>query len=384
MSTKKEVIKEHLSSYLKASKQEKKKILDKISGILKMHRKAVIRAFKREQNRDPWKSKNKAGRKLIYTPDVTNALKEIWETAGEICAERLHDILPEYVRILQRDSMWPHDNEATYKLHTMSMATMKRRISEFLRIKLGGGRSTTKPSNLKEIIPIRRGSWDNPEPGYGEIDTVVHCGITLSGSMAYTVNFVDIATFWSESFAQIDKGQHRTKNSIVSIKNRLPFTLRGLDPDSGSEFINWHLKEWCDKEKVELTRSRPNHKNDNAHIEQRNFTNVRKLLGYSRIDTSEAVELMNELYCGVWRFYVNFFQPVMQCEEKKRIGSKYVRRYGIPKTPYQRVLEDSRIDEHVKHTLNMLYDTLNPRILRLEIDRLVRLIFETQKRLRNI
>ena len=383
MSTKKEVLKEHLSIYLQASKQEKKNILDYLENILRMHRKAVIRAFKREQNRDPWKSKNKAGRKVIYTSDVTNALKEIWEIAGEICAERLQPILKIYADILIRDRMWPHDDAATYKLCAMSIATMKRRISEFIRIKLGGGRSTTKPSNLKEIIPIRRGPWENSEPGYGEIDTVVHCGISLSGSMAYTVNFVDIATFWSESAAQIDKGQQRTKNSIASIKNRLPFPLRGLDPDSGSEFINWHLKEWCDQEKIELTRSRPNHKNDNAHIEQRNFTNVRKLLGYSRIDTSEAVELMNELYCGAWRLYVNFFQPVMQCTEKKRIGSKYVRRYDTAKTPYQRLLEDNRIDDHIKRTLNMVYATLNPRLLRLEINRLVRLLFETQKRLRN-
>lgn len=382
MATKKEVLREHLHRYLKASRQKKKGILDHLTAVLGMHRKAVIRALKREQMRDPWKERRKAGRPLRYGPDVTAALKEVWEISGELCAERLHPMLSEYARILERDGMWRYGDETTWKLNAMSLATMKRRVAKFVRVKLGGGRSTTKPSDLKEVIPIRRGPWDDPAPGYGEIDTVVHCGPTLSGDMAYTVNFVDIATFWSESAAQINKGQECTRNSIAEIHRRLPFPLLGLDPDTGSEFINWHLKEWCDAKKVELTRSRPNHKNDNAHIEQRNFTNVRKLLGYSRIDTPEAVDLMNELYAGPWRLYVNFFQPVMRCIEKKRIGSRYVRKYDMPQTPYQRVLRDPRIDQTVKDDLQNIYAILNPAVLKKEIDRLVEKIFNTQKRLR--
>lgn len=383
MATKKEVLREHLKRYLKASRQRKTEILDGLAAVLDMHRKSIVRALKREQNADPWKSGGKAGRRMIYTPDVTAALKEAWEISGELCAERLHPILPEYVRILERDRMWKYGDETTWKLQAMSMATMKRRIVKFVRAKLGGGRSTTKPSDLKEMIPIRRGPWENPDPGYGEIDTVVHCGPTLCGDMAYTVNFLDIATFWSESAAQINKGQQRTRDSISEINRRLPFPLRGLDPDTGSEFINWHLKEWCDEKRIELTRSRPNHKNDNAHIEQRNFTSVRKLLGYARIDTPEAVELMNELYAGPWRLYVNFFQPVMQCQKKERIGSRYVRKYDVSKTPYERVLADPRISRAVKDDLRRQYAILNPATLRKEIDRLVCTIFDTQKRLRN-
>lgn len=379
MATKKELFREVLKRYLKASNLQKKIILDELSASSGMHRKSVIRALKREQNRDPWKEQGKAGRPLMYGPDVTAALKEIWEISGELCAERLKPMIPEYLAILIRDNMWLHDEIATIKLSAMSMGTMKDRITRFLRIKVGGGRSTTKPSNLKEVIPIRRGLWENPDPGYGEIDTVVHCGTTLSGDMAYTVNFVDIATFWSESAAQINKGQERTKKSIMEMKRRLPFPLLGLDPDTGSEFINWVLKDWCDQEGIELTRSRPNHKNDNAHIEQRNFTNVRKLLGYSRIDTQEAVNLMNELYAGPWRLYVNFFQPVMQCQGKERIGSRYIRRYDIPKTPYQRVMTDSRVEARVKEKLARQYASLNPKTLRKEIDTLVRKIFEAQK-----
>ena len=379
MATKKELFREVLKRYLKASNRQKKIILDELSASSGMHRKSVIRALKRERNHDPWKVHGKAGRPFMYGADVTAGLKELWEISGELCAERLHAVIREYINVLIRDDEWKHSDEVSWKLQAMSIGTMKDRIAGFLRVKLGGGRSTTKPSNLKEVIPIRRGPWENPDPGYGEIDTVVHCGSTLSGDMAYTVNFVDIATFWSESAAQINKGQQRTKNSIIKIKQRLPFPLLGLDPDTGSEFINWVLKGWCDQEKVELTRSRPNHKNDNAHIEQRNFTNVRKLLGYSRIDTQSAVDLVNKLYAGPWRLYVNFFQPVMQCQKKERIGSRYIRRYDIPRTPYQRVLADLRINTAIKEKLTQQYASLNPKTLRKKIDILVRKIFEAQK-----
>lgn len=267
----------------------------------------------------------------------------------------------------------------------MSEATMKRRIAKFIRIKAGGGRSMTKPSNLKELIPVRTGPWKNPEPGYGEIDTVVHCGSTLAGNMAYTVNFTDIATGWGESAAQINKGQIRTKESIERIEKRLPFPLKGLDPDTGSEFINWHLKEWCDthQPQIDLSRSRPNHRNDNAHIEQKNYTGVRKFLGYSRIDTEEAVAVMNELYAGPLRLYRNFFQPSMKCMEKARVGSRYIRKYDYPQTPYQRVLSEDRIEQNIKDELSGVYATLNPKVLRNEIDRLIAKIFKIQRQRRH-
>ena len=379
MATKKELFREVLKRYLKASKSGKKIILNELSLTANMPRKSLIRALSRERDRDISNVQSKAGRPLLYGPDVAMALKELWQISSELCAERLRVMIPEYLRILIRDRMWNHSEAVTSKLQAMSIGTMKNRLARFQRIKAGGGRSTTKPSDLKEIVPIRRGPWDNPEPGYGEIDTVVHCGSTLSGIMAYTVNFVDIATFWSESAAQINKGQQRTKQSIVKIKKRLPFTLLGLDPDTGSEFINWVLKTWCDEERIELTRSRPNHKNDNAHIEQRNYTNVRKLLGYSRIDSQAAVDLMNELYAGPWRLYVNFFQPVMQCQKKERIGNRYVRKYGQAKTPYQRVLEEKRISVGIKQRLTEQYRGLNPKTLRKEIDKLVQRTFKAQK-----
>lgn len=371
MGTKKEVLGEHLSRYLKASRNGKSRILDHLTAALAMHRKAVIRALRREQLHNPEKPPKKRGRKLLYGPGVTAALRECWEIGGEICAERLKPILAEYVRILQRDRMWTHRERDTALLFRMSLGTMKNRIRDFEKAKAGGGRSTTKPSNLKEVIPVRTGPWEDPEPGYGEIDTVAHCGSTLAGSFCYSVNFTDIATGWVESAAQRDKGQVRTRESIGEIMRRLPFLLKGLDPDSGSEFVNWHLYGWCKERQIELSRSRPNHKNDNAHIEQKNYAGIRKFIGYSRIDRERAIALLNKLYAGPLRLYINFFQPSMQCQEKIRIGSRYFRKYDEPQTPYQRVFRDQRVAPVVKAELNGIYATLNPKKLRQEIDRLI-------------
>lgn len=379
MATRKEVFREHLQQYLEASKQEKGEILDGLEKTLKMHRKAVVRSLNREMRRDTSTQHKKPGRRVVYDKRVTVALKQIWKISGEICAERLHDILGEYVRILTHDKMWTHDRVTTEMLCAMSMGTMKARIRGFSRSTAGKGISTTKPSNLKEIIPVRRGPWEDPEPGFGEIDTVVHSGTALAGAMAYTVNFTDITTGWVESAAQIGKGEEPTLASIKDIRNRLPFPLLGLDPDSGSEFINWHLKGWCDEETIELTRSRPNHKNDNAHIEQKNYAAVRKFLGYGRIDDPRAVVLMRKLYAGPHRLYINFFQPSMRCIGKVKVGSRYVRKYDVAKTPYQRVLEHRDVDQEVKNELTRIYATLNPLVLRREIDGLIRAIFKAQR-----
>jgi len=380
MKTKLELVCSALKRYLKASKEEKTKILDELTANMGMERKSVIRSLGREQRRDHSKQPPKRGRKETYGPNVTIALEEVWEISRELCAERLRGILEDYVTTLQRFNQWSHSKDTTELLLKMSMGTLKNRIGNFKKARSPHGVSTTKPALLKEMIPVRTGPWENPRPGDGEIDTVVHCGSTLIGSMAYTVNYLSIATGWTEAAAQMDKGQIRTRESIKTIRARLPFPMTGLDPDSGSEFINWHCKEWCDEEGIELTRSRPNHKNDNAHIEQKNYSGVRKLLGYSRIETEEAVALMNELYAGPWRLYFNFYQPVMKCIEKKRVGSKYVRKYDEPKTPYQRVLLHKDIPQSVKDELTKIKESLNPLQLKKEVDTLVTKILKTARR----
>ena len=376
MSTKKEIFRSALKRYLGANKKEKSTIVDELVGTCGLHRKSILRSLRREQMRDPTRPPKKRGPKVRHGPGITAALKELWAMSDELCAERLVEAIPDFLTPLKRDGDWNHTKTTTDLLLKMSIGTMKNRIAKFQKARHPKGKSTTKPAHLKELIPIRRGPWQDPKPGDGEIDTVVHCGSSLAGSVAYTVNFTSIATDWCEQVAQLDKGKMRTLESIKTINERLPWPLTGLDPDSGSEFVNWHCYQWCQTEAIELTRSRPNHKNDNAHVEQKNYTAVRKVLGYSRIETLKAVELMNKLYAGPWRLYQNFWLPTMKCVAKKRVGSRYVRKYDTPKTPYQRALEHPDIPNKAKAKLKQIKAELNPLVLRKEIDSMVIKIFK--------
>ncbi len=374
MHTKHQVLNANLGRYLKATKAQKGLLLDEWTVSLSMHRKAIIRYLCSQQMKIPGVTEHKRGPKERYGPGVTAALHEVWTISSELCAERLRPLLSEYVHILQRDHEWHHPNDITRLLHRMSVGTMKDRIRQLRSSQRIRRHTTTHPSIIR-LIPIRRGPWVCPLPGYGEIDTVVHCGDTLAGDMAYTVNYTDIATTWWEGAIQLNKGQTRTKQSIQGIQSRLPFPLLGLDPDSGSEFINMVLYQWCKDEQVELTRSRPYHKNDNAHIEQKNGAITRKFLGYARIDAEQQIALVQQLYAGPLRLYVNFFQPSMQLQRKERVGARYRRIYDQPKTPYQRVLENPTVADTTKTQLTAVYQTLNPLHLKQEIDTLVKKIF---------
>lgn len=374
MHTKHQVLTDNLKRYLNASKAGKTILLNEWTMLLHMHRKAIIRYLRRQQMQLPGAVGQRRGPKEKYGPAVTAALRDVWIISSELCAERLHPVISEYVRILQRDGHWQHAKDVTVLLGTMSIGTMKDRLRTLRSTQRIQRHTTTQPSVIRSI-PIRRGPWVNPPPGYGEVDTVVHCGDTLAGDMAYSVNYTDIATTWWEGDVQLNKGQYRTQQSIQGIQARLPFRLLGIDPDSGSEFINLVMYQWCQVEQIELTRSRPYHKNDNAHIEQKNGAITRKFLGYARIDTEQQIELAHQLVTGPLRLYVNFFQPSMQLIRKERVGARYRRIYDRPKTPYQRVLEHPDIDPAVKAQLTTLYQTLNPLLLKQQIDTLVRNIF---------
>jgi len=381
MATKQEIFREKLQEYLKAIRKEKGRILDAVCRVTKCNRKAAIRRFRTLQLR-PTAWKERRGRKVVYDHRTTAAIKEIWEIMNRVCAERLHPMIPEYVRILKRDRMWHFPETETTLLLRMSLGTIKDRVSAFDRIKRGGGKGTTKPSNLKEIIPIRRGPWQNPPPGKGEVDTVAHCGWTMSGDYAYTVQYTDVATVWMVLAAQWNKGEVETQKSIARIKERLPFPLLGIDPDSGSEFINWHLKEWCDERKIVMTRTRPYMKNDHARIEQKNYTNVRRIVSYNRFDDPRHVAVLVELY-DILEDYINFFIPSVMCIEKIRSSSSRTQRhYDTARPAYRRVLERSDISEEIKDGLRQKYATLNPKILKQKINRILRKLLKIRSRLR--
>ncbi len=371
MATKTTIISEQLGQYLAVKKGARSAILDHVCAVTGMHRKAAVRRFwqlaRTRKNPRP----KRRGRKVIYGPLVTAALQEVWSLFHELCAERLQPQLPEYIRVLKCRQDWRHSASTTDQLLTMSVGTLKTRIQQ-LRAKagsLGHGLSTTKPGLLKELVPIRRGPWENPAPGYEEVDTVAHCGSTLVGEFAFSVQTTDVATLWTTLQAQLNKSQRATLASLKAMRLRCPFPWLGLDPDSGSEFVNWHCYDWTKTEGIALTRTRPYRKNDHARIEQKNYTNVRAFVGYHRYETAEQVKLLNELYTAM-EDYLNFFVGSQKCVEKKRIGSKYKRVYDQAKPAYFRVLEDDRIDEATKAQLRAKYATLDPRQLKVTIDRL--------------
>jgi hypothetical protein len=277
--------------------------------------------------------------------------------------------------------MWEHSDIATGKLLGMSMGTCKDRVDEFQKARRkGGGFSATNPSALKHIIPIFTGPWKEVSPGVGQVDTVVHCGSTLAGNMIYTLNYIDIATSWEVLRAQWNKGQEVTKENMSWIKDHLLWELSMIHPDSGSEFINYNLKGWCDENKVSFTRSRPSHKNDNQYVEERNGHVVRKHVGYMRLDVKEVVPALNEVYF-VLCLYLNHFVTSRRCLESIRVGSKYKKKFEtVAKTPYQRVMEHSGILYEVKEKLKAEHDKLNPAVLKKEIEMLKSKMYNIQRK----
>lgn len=381
MATKAEVFREHLQQYLEASRKEKKEILNHLAAILGAHRKSVIRALGREQMRDRMKPRKKPGPRLLYTPDTTAALKDVWEMGNEVCGELLHPMIGEYVSILRRDGFWKHGREATEKLLRMSERTVKRRVGHFFTIRRGRkGISATKPSALKKLIPIFTGPWEDKPPGWGQVDTVVHCGSSLLGDMVYTLNYTDAATYMVIPRAQWNKGMEATKESMHAIKERMPFPWLGAHPDTGSEFINRFVIDWCKKEDIELSRSRPGKKNDNMYVEERNGHVIRKTVGYTRLDCPHAVDALNMLY-DVLTPYLIHFVAVRRTLEKEKVRSKYRRIYErVPKTPYQRILEHPAVEESVKERLYKEHATLNPLVMKREIEKRLRTVYDIQKR----
>jgi len=384
------IIQEQLQDYLKASLPGKSAIITSVCQVTGMHRKAVIRAFKREQLRSSWKASPRLGRPRHYTAETDAALVFVWEQYDYPAAERLQPVVAEAIRIFIRDQMWSYGKQATEQLAQMSLGAMKvRTVAMAKKRGLMRGISTTRSGSLLKSVPVFFGSWEHKGPGHGQVDTVIHSGPKLMGSMAYTVNYVDVATYWQEPVAQLNKGERATTASLAIIQRRLPFPLAGLHPDSGSEFINQVGIPWCQTQGIELTRSRPHKKNDNCYVEQRNLVVVRKYVGYERYDCAEAVTAMNELY-ETLRLYLNFFQPTFKLVGKqKRVSTSdgrqaakpYKRVYDQIRTPYERVLAREDIDRAVKDRLTTQYEGLNPKVLRERIQALTSKLERTQREL---
>lgn len=333
-----------------------------------LNRKYVIVVLGAATDLEYKSTRQRKARKETYDKRFVVVLKKIWEIMDYPCGARLKPVLSEMVERLVTFKELTVSEEMKQKLMNVSRSTIDAKLKRSrveIRRRIQG---TTKPGSLlKNKIPIRTSSWEESRPGFCELDTVAHCGNTASGEFANTLDVTDILTGWTEQEVFLGKAEKRVIEGLNLIKERMPFPLLGIDPDNGSEFINWQMYRFCVEAEVEFTRGRPYKKNDNAHIEQKNWTHVRQVYGYDRIEKQEVVDLMNDLNRNELRLYKNFFQPTIKLIDKKRVGlhkEKIKRIYDVPKTPYQRVLLCDEISDKTKQELTTLYATLNPAHLR--------------------
>lgn len=363
--SKRELLEAIRPRYRRANKAEKTCILDEFVAIAGYHRKHAIRLLKHGVKKP---KRKKRGRPKVYTGDVISALIKIWKVCDCICSKRLHPFLPEMMAVLEREEELALSVKTKRLLLQISPATIDRCLQR-VRRQRGRGLSTTKPGTLlKQAIPVRTfADWDEARPGFVEMDLVAHCGDSTHGEYLNTLNVVDVFTGWSECPVLANRSQREVSAAIERLRERLPFPLLGIDSDNDSAFINDNLYRYCKQEKITFTRSRPYKKNDQAHVEQKNWSVVRRLIGYERYESDEALTLMRAIYQD-WRLYVNFFQPVLKLVEKRRVGSKVRKRYDTARTPYQRVLESPNVSEENKECLRQIYFTLNPVVLRQRID----------------
>jgi hypothetical protein len=379
--SKKEYAEAIYQRYKSASRCEKAVILDEFCSTCGYHRKHAIRllrAFK-HSIKPPSKRPKKRGRPSVYRDNtILKPLKKIWLTANLPCSKRLKVIIPLWLPGYQ-EQFGQLDKETVRKLECLSPSTIDRLLCPTRRQYTKRGHSTTKPGTLlRKQIPLKTNQWDESRPGFLEADTVAHCGESLAGMFAYTIDFVDIATGWTEQRAVWGKGETGVLEQIKNVESLLPFTLLGFDSDNGSEFLNHHLfRHFIQRDRpIQFTRSRAYHKDDNAHIEQKNWTHVRQWLGYQRLDKPDVVPLLNNLYLTEWRLFHNFFCPSVKLVSKNRLGSKTIKRHDLPKTPYQRIMESAHVEPAIKHALTKQLENLNPFLLRIQMELKLKKIFD--------
>jgi hypothetical protein len=354
--------------YHKASREAKSKLLDEICKVCRWHRKHALRVLARPTA--PGKRARRPSRRPpIYGHQTVSILADMWKATGYLCGLRLKAALPDWLPWARtRYQLSPTVEE---QLRAISPRQIDRRLAPLKRQLKRRVYGTTKPGTLlKRMIPVKTDHWDVKKAGFEEIDFVSHSGPCAAGTFINTLNSTDIDTLWGERQAIMGKSEVATVDGMKKIEDRLPFALLGIDSDNGSEFINAHLWAFCRKRKgrkVQFTRSRPYKKDDNAHIEQKNWTHVRKLIGYDRYDTPLALHAMNDLYADL-RLFQNFFQPSMKLKAKIRKGARLIRRYDAPRTPWQRVLSSPQADPQKVKALAALRKTLDPFALSLRID----------------
>jgi len=381
------VVAKTAARYQRGRKKEKSMILSELVELTEYSRAYARRVLRQHGQRlKPGKQslvvdvrlRSARCRPPFYDEKVKAALIKIWKVMDYICGKRMQPALAEMVVVLERHNELRCDRSTRAKLLQVSAATIDRLLRPERRKHELRGRARTKPGTLlKHQIPIRTfAEWNEQQPGFGEIDLVGHDGGVAAGDYCQTLDLTDIATTWTETMAVRNKAQARVFEALQKVRKNLPFPLLGLDSDNGSEFINDELLRYCQQQRISFTRSRPYRKNDSCFVEQKNYSIVRRAVGYTRYDTDEQCQLLNELYSYL-RLYTNFFLPTMKLKSKERIGSRVKKKYDQALTPYQRVMQSKLISKAKKEQLRAQYATLNPAALKRKIERVQQRLTKT-------
>lgn len=363
--------------YMSASRAIKSQLLTEFCATTGYHRKAAIRVL--TQTPRPTSGRCQRGRPSPYTPQLVRLLMKIWEAAGYPWSVRLKALLPLWLPWAKQHFAIPPRVER--HLRTISPSTIDRHLRQKkrqIRRRLYG---RTKPGTLlKHHIPVRTEHWDVTVPGFTEVDLVSHSGNSAAGEFIQSLNLTDIYSGWVETRAVMGKGQSMVGAAVDDMRACLPFRLQGLDSDNGSEFINYHLYGYCEARAIQFTRGRPYKKDDNAHIEQKNWTHVRRLLGWDRYDSPAALAAMNDFYRHELRLMMNLFQPSVKLQRKTRVGSRLRRVYDRPQTPLDRLLAAEGVDRPALLALQRLRAGLDPFALADTIERKLHVIYQQAHR----
>ena len=353
------------------TKKEKSAIISEVENNLKVVRKSAIRLL----NRKPLVRRRKTrGRKIIYGFDLVAPLKTIWEVAGHPCSKRLKPQIEDLIEKLKgfdEIRFYGNQEELLKKLSTFTIDKLleaEKDISD----KEYGVSGTKRSPLLKTLIPVRTNfnKEETKEPGHTEMDCVLHCGESLSGQYDETLNILDIATHWNEKTIFLNKTKAKVVGAFHQMRTKqFPFPIKSVDFDNGFEFVNWILKGYCEKNSISFTRSRSYHKNDQAHIEGKNYQSVRRVTGYDRITYPNLVEMIDDVYQNEHRLLTNYFYTTLKLREKRKVDGKVTKIYEEAKTPYQRVLESDKISKEIKDRLTEEYKRLNPAALQRSLKR---------------
>lgn len=362
--------------YLLESKKGKTELLDEYCRNTKQNRKYVIRKIRSGKYLKDKAKKRR--RKEYYDSYVKVALIKCWEIFDYPCGQRLQPLLETEVDRLRKLGELQCSDEVAKKLKKMSFRTIDEKLTRQKEVECLKRKYHQKSHPLLyQKIPVKLfHEWDKNQIGNIQMDLIEHCGQSARGEYINTISATDIASGWWEAQAIMGRSQRATFNGINEVRSRFPLPWREIHTDNGAEFISSHLFRYAQQENFGFSRSRPNKKNDNCFIEQKNWTHVKKFVGYLRYDTEEELEILNYLYKEELRLYKNFFQPVMKLISKERIGGKIKRVYDTPKTPYQRVMESREVDEETKQELKKFYELLNPAELKRKIDNRLNTLYE--------